>query len=124
MKDILLIPKTSGPVEFFVRGDIDDGIVALLQRIYVLLLSDNMSEYRDAEDSPSLALLLKGANIPSKNVLDAKLAIACGAVLEMLDPEDRAMVASFTGVSNDNADMIFTLTVQDGTEIQGILTNE
>lgn len=45
-KDILMIPDQSGDVSFSVVGEQADTGLALLQRLYVIILSDNSEAYR------------------------------------------------------------------------------
>lgn len=118
MKDIRLIPEDSGEVSFTVEGTSDDTGLLLLQRLYVLLLTDTSEAYRGGEEGYSLLQFIYGGNIPSAGVLDAMLAISCASALKLLDPEDRELITSFKGESI-NGEVICTLELTDGTTIKG-----
>ena len=123
MRDLQIIPDESGRVTFSVVGASEDNGLLLLQRLYVLLLSDTDEAYRDGADGYSLLKFIEGGNIPSAGVLDSVLAISCATALNSLDPEDRAVVQSFTGATTTTG-IVCSLLLTDGTTIKGLLNND
>ena len=119
MKDIRIINDTTGDVIFTVYDAREDSGLMLLQRLYVMLLSDQTSPYRTG-DGYSLLTFLEGANKPADGVMSSVLAIACANAVDMLDEEDRDRIESFTGVCEDGV-IICTLTLTDGTTLEGRL---
>lgn len=119
-KDILIIPAKSDDVIFTVLGAYQDTGLLLLQRLYVLLLSDPRIGFRDSDGGQTLLKFLDGGNIPIDSIMDTYLSLGCKTALSMLDPEDRALITSFTGKSIEGK-MYCTLKLKDGTTIQGLL---
>lgn len=119
MKDLAIIPDTSGPVEFELLGSREDDGVSLLQRLYVLLLGDNTGLYRDSDVGATLFPMLGSGNIPDVDTMDSQLALACDSARLSLDPEDQDRIASFTGRSTEDGSFIFTLELVDGTVVNG-----
>lgn len=122
MRDLRIINDKSGPVVFQVYDSKDDSGLMLLQRLYVLLLSDQTGAYRQG-DGYTLLSFLEGGNTPPDGVMNSILAISCATALNMLDEEDRSHINSFTGNCEDGL-ITCTLTLTDGTTIQGTLANE
>ena len=120
-KDICMIPDSNGLVTFLVRGARDSDALLLLQRLYVLLLSDTSTGYRDGDSEAALGNSLKGGNIPPVGLLNSRLALTCASVLNLIDADDRAKIASFTGTGDADGNMTFTLVLKDGTEASGTL---
>lgn len=120
-KDIRIIPDTDGLVEFYIRGGDNDSAVMLLQRLYTLMLSDPSSGYRGGSAEATLVDFLNGANIPEVDALNSRLALVCASVLDLLSEEDRELIASFTGLGDEEGNMTFTLILNDGTEASGTL---
>lgn len=120
-KDILMIPDQSGDVSFSVVGEQADTGLALLQRLYVIILSDNSEAYRGGTGF-SLLQFAEGANTPPDSVLNSMLAIACANARNQLDAEDARHVLSFSGTAL-NSNITFVLELTDGTTVKGILTN-
>lgn len=120
--DIQIITDREGTVTFDVYGDSEDTGLMLLQRLYVLLMSDQDSSYRAQNASYSLLAFLDGANFPGDGAMNAILAICCSNAVSMLDSADRARIQSFIGLCR-NGVMTCTLTLTDGTTIKGALTN-
>ena len=121
-KDILMIPAKSGEVVFSITGASEDIGLLLLQRLYVLLLSDPTTGFRDSDGGQYLLRFLDGYNIPPDPVMNTYLSQGCATALSMLDADDRANIQSFTGVCTDGK-ITCTLVLADGTTIQGQLTN-
>ena len=121
MKDLLIIPAESGPVEFEVRGRSEDSGLLLLQRLYVLLFTGPAEAYR--EEGGGLSGFLEGANIPDVDVFNALLAVSASGALNALDSEDRKNVSSFTAVF-DGETINCTLKLTDGTTVNGALNND
>lgn len=119
-EDIQIIPSESGEVLFRVIGKSDDTGLMLLQRLYLLMLSDQDSAYRAAGSSYSLLRFLEGANKPSDGVMNSILAVCCSTAVAMLDKADQDSIDSFTGVSVDGA-VACTLRLKDGTTVSGAL---
>jgi len=119
-KDIRIIPQTSGEVIFSVYGTSEDTGLMLLQRLYILLLSDQSDGYRGGSDSYSLLRFTEGGNIPPDAVLDSILNICCALALRALDDSDRELIQSFYG-SSEEGKITCTLTLKDGTTISGAL---
>lgn len=120
--DIQIITDKEGEVKFDVHGSSEDTGLMLLQRLYVLLMSDQDSSYRPANASYSLLAFLDGANFPGDGAMNAILAICCSNAVSMLDAADRARITSFNGQCVDGL-MTCTLKLTDGTTIKGALTN-
>ena len=121
-KDVLLIPDVSGPVDFTIRGESQDTGLLLLQRLYVMLLSDPSIGYRDSDGGQTLLTLLDGSNIPPDSVMESYLQIGCSTAVSMLDAADRQNIKSFTGTCKDGK-VVCTLVLADGTTVKGQLTN-
>lgn len=121
-KDLVMIPDKSGPVNFNITGQSEDTGLMLLQRLYVMLLSDPQMGFRDSDGGQTLLRFLDGANIPADSLMDTYLALGCSTAVSMLDAEDRQHIESFTG-SCTNGIITCTLVLTDGTTIQGQLNN-
>lgn len=120
--DIQIITDREGEVKFDVYGSSEDTGLMLLQRLYVLLMSDQDSSYRAPGAAYSLLAFLDGANFPGDGAMNSILAICCSNAVSMLDSEDRARIQSFVGLCT-NGLMTCTLKLTDGTTIKGALTN-
>lgn len=121
-KDLLMIPSVSGPVTFSITGASEDTGLLLLQRLYVMLLSDPAIGYRNSDGGQYLLRFLDGYNIPADSVMNTYLAHGCATAVSMLDQSDRDNIQSFTGSCTDGK-ITCTLVLADGTTIQGQLTN-
>lgn len=121
MKDLKIISDESGAVDFSVLGKSEDTGLMLLQRLYVLLLSDQTTQYRGG-NGYTLLNFLEGGNIPNDGTLNSMLAISCSNAVNMLDEADRSNIASFSGQSTDG-NVILTLTLADGTTVKGAINN-
>lgn len=121
-KDVLMIPDKTGVVNFDITGSSEDTGLLLLQRLYVMLLSDPRTGYRDSDGGQTLLRFLDGGNIPLDSIMNTYLALGCSTAVSMLDEEDRNKIESFTGYS-ENGVITCTLELVDGTTIQGQLTN-
>lgn len=121
-EDLLMIPAKSGDVNFAITGSSEDVGLLLLQRLYVLLLSDPQTGYRDSDGGQTLLRFLDGANIPADSLMDTYLALGCATAVSMLDDEDRRHIGSFTGSCTEGI-ITCTLVLTDGTTIQGQLNN-
>lgn len=120
-QDVQIIPATQGRISLEVRGKTEDNGLQLLQRIYVLLLSDMSDVYRNTGGASfSLLSFLEGANRPTDEVLNNILAICCGNVLNILDAEDRRHIQSLTATST-NSEITCVLVLSDGTTLTGTL---
>ena len=119
-KDVLMIPEVSGPVNFNITGDSDDTGLLLLQRLYVMLLSDPQTGFRDSDGGQTLLKFLDGGNIPVDSIMDTYLALGCLTAASMLDESDKKLIQSFTGKCTDGI-IVCTLVLKDGTTIQGQL---
>ena len=119
-KDVCIIPAITGDVNFQIYGDSTDTGLMLLQRLYVMLLSDPQTGYRNSDGGQTLLKFLDGGNIPVDSIMDTYLALGCQTALSMLDDSDRALISDFTGQSVDGK-LICTLELADGTTIQGQL---
>lgn len=119
-EDIQIIPYKTGEVLFHVIGKSDDTGLMLLQRLYMLMLSDQDSSYRSSGSSYSLLKFLEGANKPTDGVMNSILAVCCSAAVAMMDKSDQDCIDSFTGVSVDGA-VTCTLVLKDGTTVSGAL---
>jgi len=119
-KDVLMIPDKTGDVNFDVLGASEDTGLLLLQRLYVMLLSDPRTGYRNSNGGQTLLKFLDGGNIPVDSIMDTYLALGCQTALSMLDADDRKLIDSFTGKTIDGK-MFCTLVLTDGTTIQGQL---
>lgn len=121
-KDLTMIPAKSGPVTFYISGASEDTGLMLLQRLYVMLLSDPDVGYRDSDGGQTLLQFLQGGNIPIDPVMNTYLALGCSTAVSMLDEEDQDVIEDFSGVCEDGK-ITCTLTLTDGTTIKGQLTN-
>lgn len=119
-KDLLMIPDKTGEVNFTVIGASSDTGLLLLQRLYVMLLSDPRTGFRNSDGGQTLLKFLDGGNIPVDSIMDTYLALGCQTAISMLDAEDRKLIKSFTGQTVDGK-MFCTLELKDGTTIQGLL---
>ena len=119
VKDMQIIPLEDGDVEFSVLGKISDESVILLQRVYVLLLSDTSDLYRTGAGT-TLMQSIVGANITSVDSMDALLAVSCNKVLAALDSADRARIRSLSAVWQNSSAQV-TVVFSDGNKIQGVL---
>jgi hypothetical protein len=119
-KDIKIIPDVSGLVTFAITGDSEDTGLMLLQRLYVMLLSDPQTGYRDSDGGQTLLKFLDGGNIPVDSIMNTYLALGCATAFSMLDETDRRLIRSFTGDCTDGK-IVCTLVLNDGTTIQGQL---
>lgn len=121
MKDLKIISDDSGAVDFSVLGKSEDTGLMLLQRLYILLLSDTTTQYRGGTGY-TLLNFLEGGNIPNDGTMNSMLAISCSNAVNMLDDEDRDNIASFSGQSTDG-NVVLTLTLADGTTVKGAINN-
>lgn len=121
MKDLKIISDDSGAVDFSVLGKSEDTGLMLLQRLYILLLSDTTTQYRGGTGY-TLLNFLEGGNIPNDGTMNSMLAISCSNAVNMLDDEDRTNIASFSGQSTDG-NVVLTLTLADGTTVKGAINN-
>ena len=119
-KDVIMIPDKPGEVNFAITGAYEDTGLLLLQRLYVMLLSDPRTGYRNSDGGQTLLKFLDGSNIPVDSIMDTYLALGCQTAVSMLDKEDRALISSFTGQTIDGK-IYCTLKLKDGTTIQGLL---
>lgn len=119
-KDIRIVPDSSGKVTFDLYDSQEDTNLALLQRLYVLLLSDLSSEYRGGSTDYSILQFMEGSNMATKEVLDAILAISCSNAVAALDDYDKENISSFSGTS-DGENIELVLTLKDGTTISGVI---
>ena len=94
-KDVLMIPEVSGPVNFNITGDSDDTGLLLLQRLYVMLLSEPQTGFRDSDGGQTLLKFLDGGNIPVDSIMDTYLALGCLTAVSMLDESDKKLIQSF-----------------------------
>ena len=122
MRDLRIINDATGDVLFKVYGASEDIGLMLLQRLYIMLLSDQTSPYRGGAGY-TLLNLLNGANKPADGVMSSVLAIACANAVKMLDADDRAKIKAFTGTCNDGI-ITCTLSLTDGTTLKGQLVYE
>lgn len=123
MKDLQIIPAEEGDVEFYPRGASEDTGLMLLQRLYVMLFSDQTESYREGDGGYTLWNFIEGGNIPVKPIFDSVLATSCASAVNMLDAEDRAVIASFSGEGFQDGSALLTLTLTDGTTVKGRLNN-
>lgn len=123
MKDLQIINKSTGKVEFSVRGEDEDTGFMLLQRLYVIMFSDVGMDYREITTGVSLLDFVNGTNKAPDALLTSTLAVACASALNALDKEDRNKVESFSGKYTDDQ-ALFTLKLVDGTTLTGVLKNE
>jgi len=121
-KDLLMIPAVSGEVNFDITGSSEDTGLLLLQRLYVMLLSDPQAPYRNSDGGQTLLKFLDGGNIPVDSIMDTYLAHGCATAVSMLDESDQQNIQSFTGTCT-NGKIVCTLVLADGTTIQGQLNN-
>jgi len=119
-RDIKIIPDEPGDIQFDIFGETADTGHQLLQRLIVLLLSNEAGTYRDTSYGVSLLSFLEGGNIPADAAMNSILGLACAAALRMLDAEDRELVSSFTGTSTDGV-VTCVLKLTDGTTLSGVL---
>ena len=120
--DLKLMTDEEGVVEFSVRGKCTDDDLALLQRVYVLRLSDrNGDTYLPAGDN--LLDRLGSSNIPSTVAMQSMLATACANVKAALDQEDSDRISDiYTDVvasSGDTVSVQLTIEFIDGMTISG-----
>lgn len=121
MKDMRIIPNESGDVTFELLGGEEDTGLMLLQRLYVLMLSQSDGTYRYGTDG-ALLQLLEGGNNPPAGVLNALLSVACANALNALDEADRVRISSFKGSATDSG-ILCTLELMSGTVLEGVLIN-
>lgn len=121
-KDIQMIPDHSGQVIFTILGESSDTGLMLLQRLYVMLLSDPQNDYRDSDGGATLLQFLEGANIPADSIMNTYLALGCSTAISMLDDDDKQYIESFTGEC-ENGVITCTLVLTDGTTVKGQLNN-
>jgi len=121
-KDLQILPDAQGEIAFSLLGASEDTGLMLLQRLYMLMLSDMDEGYRTGAQGYSLLAFLEGGNMPEDGVLDAMLSITCALALKALDPEDRERVSSFTAKALDGG-IHCTLKLADGTTVGGELKN-
>lgn len=121
-KDVLMIPSVSGKVNFTITGSEEDTGLMLLQRLYVMLLSDPQNPYRDSDGGATLLTFLDGANIPTDSIMNTYLALGCSTAVSMLDESDKEHIESFTGQCL-NGVITCTLVLTDGTTVKGQLNN-
>ena len=119
-KDIQIVPAKSGEITLDLLGKSEDNGLLLLQRLYVLMLSDLSSDYRGGAFGNALLAFLEGGNTPPDTVLTSMLGVACAAAVLGLDAADRALVSSFSAVAI-NGDIQATLKLSNGTTLTGIL---
>ena len=100
MFDMCIIPSTSGLVNFELYGGSDDTGLMLLQRLYVMLLSDPQTGYRNSDGGQTLLKFLDGGNIPVDSIMDTYLALGCATAVSMLEESD-SVTASRTCRSNN-----------------------
>lgn len=123
-KDLQIIQKNEGAVDFDVYGKLEDTGLALLQRIYTLLLSGRDA---DAFDTSADGLLARigSSNIPSNTALQSILTTACASARAALDEEDALQVTSITAdvveSGGDSASIQVTILLAGGTTITGVL---
>lgn len=120
--DLQIIPNISGPVIFSVRTAADDDDIMLLQRLYILLLSDNTGQYRASGDFPTFMAMLEGGNVPNITTINLWLDIACKGVLSLLAAEDRARISQLTGSSDDGETIKLTLILNNGNVLTGTVS--
>jgi len=119
-KDLKMIPDVSGQVVFSITGASQDTGLMLLQRLYVMLLSDPQGPYRDSDGGATLLRFLEGANIPADSIMNTYLALGCATAVSMLDDIDKQNIESFTGEC-ENGVITCTLVLVDGTTVKGQL---
>lgn len=118
--DICIIDDNTGDAGLLVYGKREDGGLLLLQRLYVLMLSNLSDTYRPGSISGDLLAFLEGGNTPDDNTLNALLALSCSSAMNALDTEDRRNVSSFSAKAADGA-IEATLKLTDGTTVKGKL---
>lgn len=118
--DVRLIPAVSGPVTFKIEGSSGDIGLMLLQRLYVMLLSDPRTGYRNSDGGQTLLTLLDGCNTPPDSIMNNYLSLGCSTAVSMLDVTDRLNIKSFTGNCTDGK-IVCTLVLADGTTVRGQL---
>ena len=118
--DVRIIPEVSGPVTFKIEGASADIGLMLLQRLYVMLLSDPSTGYRSSDGGQTLLTLLDGCNTPPDSIMNTYLALGCATAVSMLDQSDRNNIKSFTG-NCTNGKIVCTLVLADGTTVRGQL---
>ena len=119
-KDMQIVPAKSGEITLDLLGNSEDSGLMLLQRLYVLMLSDLSSDYRGGSFGNALLAFLEGGNTPPDGVLTSMLSVACAAALLGLDADDRSLVSSFSASAVDGA-IQATLKLADGTTLTGTL---
>ena len=122
MKDIQIIPETTGVVDFEIIGSSEDTGLMLLQRLYILLFCNQTDVYRNDGIGVSILNFIEGGNTPSSSVLNAMLSLACSSAVSMLDDSDKNNISSFIGFAEQDY-VIFELSLIDGTTIKGSLKN-
>ena len=122
MKDIQIIPDTTGVVNFEIIGASNDTGLMLLQRLYILLFCNQTDVYRNDGIGVSILSFIEGGNTPSSSVLNAMLSLACSSAVSMLDDSDKNNISSFIGFAEQDY-VIFELSLIDGTTIKGSLKN-
>ena len=122
MKDIQIIPDTTGVVDFEIIGSSEDTGLMLLQRLYILLFCNQTDVYRNDGIGVSILNFIEGGNTPSSSVLNAMLSLACSSAVSMLDDSDKNNISSFIGFAEQDY-VIFELSLIDGTTIKGSLKN-
>lgn len=120
MNDLVMIPNVSGAVTFHITGASADTGLMLLQRLYVMLLSDPSGAYRSSDGGVTLYNFLDGGNIPTDPEMNAWLALSCPTALSMLDQEDQDNIESFSGISEDGIITLYLVLI-DGTTVEGKL---
>lgn len=118
--DIRIINDETGDAGLVVAGSQEDGGLMLLQRLYVLLLSNLTDTYRSGSITGDVLALLDGGNIPSDDVFNSLLNMSCAAAVTTLDAEDRRNVSLFSAKAVDGS-VEATLTLADGTTVKGKL---
>lgn len=118
--DLQIVPQKQGEITFNVIGKSADTGLLLLQRLYILMLTDQSTAYRNAGSGYALINLLQGGNIPADPVLDSILAICCSNAVSALDASDKQLVSSFVGKGVSGV-ITCTLKLKDGTTITGTI---
>ena len=118
-RDIQILPMKEGEFDFAILGAREDSGLMLLQRVFLLLLSDGL--YRDTGlTEVGLLSFLEGGNYPDEGVMNSLLGACCSNVLSVLDDSDRECIAGLTGEFVDRK-IICTLTFNDGTSLTGVI---
>ena len=116
--DISISDPSKSDVEFSILGKSQDSPYMLFQRVWVLLLCGG-SGYRKTS-TVDLLELIRGKNQIQDQALDSILAVACAAVMNNLDSEDRQKISNLAGTCK-NGKILLTLTLSDGTKLSGSL---